>query len=343
MRGLAPPAPLVEILRLVDALDAAADGAPPAVSSITTAIRNCSTPSWPGAGWTAEPIAGDVGEVRLRLTLAAAMTPERSRPLPPGAFPLSAKSQLLPASIPLRFFGAAVAVPSAWLALAAGAVELPRFGGGPGLLLAGLHLVTLGVLAMSAIGASCSCFRWRRASRSMPRRAPAAIWWLYTPGVACLCSACCFVPWLAALGAIGVVLATRQLRRSVSRATCSGARSVPAVVTHGWAALMPGRHAGDWLSMVGGWLGAPPLARTTAPALRRVRRLRPWACLRSACPPGADVRPRAQPDERQALASALLAIAALLLAGAAALASRRSRCAARAIALGAAAVGLHLG
>jgi len=66
-----------------------------------------------------------------------------------GAFLGGAASRLLPASIPFRFFGAAVAYHLlAWLALLAGADQFPRFSGGPGWPLAALHLVTLGVLVM---------------------------------------------------------------------------------------------------------------------------------------------------------------------------------------------------
>ena len=72
-----------------------------------------------------------------------------------GQFLASARSRLLPASIPLRFFGAAVVFHLlAWLALLPGAQALPRFDGGLGWPLAALHLITLGVLVMSAIGAS---------------------------------------------------------------------------------------------------------------------------------------------------------------------------------------------
>ena len=72
-----------------------------------------------------------------------------------GAFIAGAASRLLPASIPFRFFGAAVAYHLlAWIVLFAGAQSVPRFAGGLGWPLAALHLVTLGVLAMTAIGAS---------------------------------------------------------------------------------------------------------------------------------------------------------------------------------------------
>jgi hypothetical protein len=122
----------------------------------------------------------------------------------------SAKGRLLAASIPFRFFGAAIVFHFvAWLALLAGAADLPRFAGGPGPVLAALHLLTLGVLAMSAIGASLQLLPVAtRQPVSAATHAPAAIWWLYTPGVAALALGMgAVIPALAAAGAVAVVLA----------------------------------------------------------------------------------------------------------------------------------------
>ena len=71
------------------------------------------------------------------------------------AFLGGAKSRLLPASVPFRFFAAAAAFHLiGWLALGAGAEQVASFRGGLGWPLAALHAVTLGVLVMTAIGAS---------------------------------------------------------------------------------------------------------------------------------------------------------------------------------------------
>lgn len=67
VRGLAPPAPLVEILRLVDALDAGAEGAPQAVVVHHDRDPQLLYPELAERGWTAEPVGGDAGEIRLRL------------------------------------------------------------------------------------------------------------------------------------------------------------------------------------------------------------------------------------------------------------------------------------
>jgi Uncharacterized conserved protein (DUF2249) len=68
VRGLAPPAPLVEILSLVDAL-----AAEPAATVIVHHDRDPQLlyPELAERGWSAEVVAGDAGEVRLRLARAA--------------------------------------------------------------------------------------------------------------------------------------------------------------------------------------------------------------------------------------------------------------------------------
>src|SRR4051812_2459683 len=63
-------------------------------------------------------------------------------------------ARLLPASIPFRFLVAALLFHLAgWTALAAAAPVLAMTGGGLGLPIAGLHLMTLGVLTVTAMGA----------------------------------------------------------------------------------------------------------------------------------------------------------------------------------------------
>ena len=98
-----------------------------------------------------------------------------------------AKSRLLPASVPFRFFAAAVIFHGLmWLVLLVDAGDIIGFRGGPGPALAATHLLTLGVLTNTAIGA---------ATQLLPvatRRALAAVWpiklvfWLTIPGFAIL-------------------------------------------------------------------------------------------------------------------------------------------------------------
>ncbi len=65
VRGLPPPQPLVQILHLV-----ASVGMGTAVTVHHDRDPMLLYPELAQVGWTAEPIAGDAGEVRLRLTAA---------------------------------------------------------------------------------------------------------------------------------------------------------------------------------------------------------------------------------------------------------------------------------
>lgn len=98
-----------------------------------------------------------------------------------------AKSRLLPASVPFRFFAAAAVFHVfMWLGLLVHAEQAVLFRGGPGPALAVLHLLTLGVLAATAIGASAQLLP------VATRRALAAVWpiklvfWLVIPGTTLL-------------------------------------------------------------------------------------------------------------------------------------------------------------
>src|ERR1700694_3339214 len=96
-----------------------------------------------------------------------------------GTFIAGAASRLLAPSIPFRFFGAAVAYHLlAWIALFAGAQNVPRFAGGLGWPRAALLLVTLVVRAMTAIGASLQLLPVATRQSVRSKRWPAVIWWL---------------------------------------------------------------------------------------------------------------------------------------------------------------------
>ena len=98
-----------------------------------------------------------------------------------------AKSRLLPASIPFRFFAAAAGFHVLmWLGLLTGAGEAVGFRGGLGSTLASVHLLTLGVLTTTAIGASVQLLP------VATRRTLHAVWpiklvfWLTVPGMLAL-------------------------------------------------------------------------------------------------------------------------------------------------------------
>ena len=264
-----------------------------------------------------------------------------------GVFLGGAKSRLLPASIPFRFFGAAVVFHLlAWLALLAGAPRLPSFGGGLGWPLAALHLVTLGVLAMTAIGASLQLLPVATRQPVRFARVPAAIWWLYAPGVAAVALGMgAALPWLLVLGALAVLLAL--LGYAVLLASnLWGARGMPGVVWHGWAAL------GCLLvvlataaSLALAYLGAPLIDRSTALALHAAFAAYGFMGL-LAFGLSAILVPMfalaEMPDDRASIVSCGLCIAALLLAALAALRVAPQLLRLAALALAGAAVALHL-
>lgn len=98
-----------------------------------------------------------------------------------------AKSRLLPRSIPFRFFAAAATFHVLmWLILLFGAEEAASFRGGLGPTLAAVHLLTLGLLTTTAIGASVQLLP------VATRRTMHAVWpirlvfWLTVPGLVAL-------------------------------------------------------------------------------------------------------------------------------------------------------------
>ncbi len=264
-----------------------------------------------------------------------------------GAFIAGAASRLLPPSIPFRFFGAAVAYQFfAWIALFAGAQNVPRFGGGLGWPLAALHLVTLGVLVMTAIGASLQLLPVATRQPVRSKRWPAIIWWLYTPGVAAVALGMGVpAPPLLAGGAVAVAAALGGYALLLAR-NLVGARGMPVVVAHGWAAL--GSLVvvlATALSLACAYVGFPGFGRGMALTLHVTFAaygfmgllalglsyiLVPMFALSAA------------PDERRAAMSLTLAVTALLLAAAASsgIAERPLRIAA--IGAGTGAVALHL-
>ena len=264
-----------------------------------------------------------------------------------GAFLAGAGSRLLPASIPFRFFGAAVAYHlMAWLALLAGADALPRFAGGLGWTLAALHLATLGGLAMTAIGASLQLLPVATRRPLGSHRWPALIWWLYTPGVAALTLGMGLAsPWLLVCGAIAVFAALAAYALLLAR-NLLGARGMPAVLAHGWVAVLSLLAVlATGVSLACAYVGAPGFERGTALALHVVFAaygfmgmlslglsyiLVPMFALCEA------------PSESEALISCALAAIALVLAGTAAFDVAPQALRLAAIFVGGAAVALHL-
>jgi hypothetical protein len=156
----------------------------------------------------------------------------------PGSFLGGAKGRLLPVSVPFRFFiGACVFHPLAWLALFAGADELALFSGGPGYVLASIHLLTLGVLTMTAMGASFQLLpvvTLRPLGSIWPAKAS---FWLFLPGVILLTFGMISVHapslnWGAGLVVFGLVFFVALTANNLQRAG-----NLPVVAAHGWGAI----------------------------------------------------------------------------------------------------------
>ncbi len=151
---------------------------------------------------------------------------------------LGARSRLLPPSSPFRFFGAAVVLHAlAWLVVAVGAEAVPGFMGGAGWVAGGLHFITLGVLAATAMGASYQLLPVATRAPMASVRACRASFWLLVPGVMFLAHGLArFEPWALHLGAtaaiaalaVYLVLIADNLRR---------VDDMPGVTRHAWVAL----------------------------------------------------------------------------------------------------------
>jgi hypothetical protein len=258
-----------------------------------------------------------------------------------------ATSRLLPRSIPFRFFGTAVALHvCAWIALLAGAASAPRFAGGLGWPLAALHLATLGVLVMTAIGASLQLLPVATRQPVRWPRAAAAIWWLYTPGVvAATLGMGCALPALLVAGGVCVALAL-ALYALLLGANLKGARGMPAVVAHGWAALASLVVVLiTALALALSWLGMPLFDRSTALVLHvafgAYGFMGMLACgLSYVLIPMFALAPA--PDERAAFASLALGVSALFCTALAAFGMAPAALRVIAVVAGMAAVAIHL-
>lgn len=149
-----------------------------------------------------------------------------------------ARDRLLPASVPYSFFGAACLYHLlAWGALLRGADLVPGYVGGPGEVLAAIHLITLGVLALTAMGAAYQLLPV--ASREPLWRVwPARLsFWLAAPGVAVLAWGMDGVRQWAMTAGGGMVAAGLGIFALLIASNLYRARGLPVVIAHGWAAL----------------------------------------------------------------------------------------------------------
>lgn len=104
-----------------------------------------------------------------------------------GAFMMGAKDRLLPPVIPFRFFASAIVFHLAgWAVLLWDAGAVVGFVGGTGPVLAALHLITLGVLAMTAMGAAYQMLPVATRRQLGPSWACSLSWYLFNPGIVLL-------------------------------------------------------------------------------------------------------------------------------------------------------------
>ena len=181
-----------------------------------------------------------------------------------------AKGRLLAPSIPFRFFATAVLFQClGWLTLLWAAPAVPGFAGGLGGPLAALHLMTLGVLVMTAIGASLQLLPVASRQALVASRRPYdLVWSLYTVGVVGVCSGMAFVvPGVLAAGALAVAVALLVYLALLAR-NLRGAKGMPLVVVHGWAACLSLLVLlGSALALAGAYNGLALLDRQSAISL----------------------------------------------------------------------------
>jgi hypothetical protein len=155
-----------------------------------------------------------------------------------GSFMGGAKSRLLPASVPFSFFLAAAGFHVlAWAALFAGASELAGFTGGTGPVLAAIHLLTLGVLTLTAMGASYQLLpvvTRRPLARTWPARLSFLI---IVPGILLLTFGMATAGQTTLIAGGGLVGGGLLVFALLTADNLGRAASLPVIAAHGWGAL----------------------------------------------------------------------------------------------------------
>ncbi|MBT3360640.1 MAG: hypothetical protein HN403_13530 [Rhodospirillales bacterium] len=156
----------------------------------------------------------------------------------PGLILMGAQSKLLPPSIPFRFFVAAVVFHIvAWGMMALDADQAAQFVGGPGVILAAIHALTLGVVVMTAIGASFQILpvvTGRPLAAFWPCR---LVFWLFAPGTAALVFGFAIIDQTVIVTGATFVVAGLTVFALLVADVLRSTRGMITLITHGWAAM----------------------------------------------------------------------------------------------------------
>lgn len=158
----------------------------------------------------------------------------------PGSFMMGAKDRLLPPSVPYRFFVAAVLFHlAAWMVLfAAGPDAVLGFVGGQGLVLSALHLITLGTLATTAMGAAIQLLPVATRRPLGPIWACKLMFIVYVPGVAGFAAGIALENPLLQHGGAGLAALGLGLFAWLVSANLRKVADLPGVTRHGKLAII---------------------------------------------------------------------------------------------------------
>jgi len=156
---------------------------------------------------------------------------------------MGAQSRLIPYHLPLRFFvAAALFHVAAWLLLTVGHADIAGYAGGPGIVLASLHALTLGALAMTAMGAAYQLLNVATGittGLAMGRFDVASISsWLYIPGTVLLVAGMADGNNTAMLLGGGLVVSGLIAFAVIIGNIFYRTVALKATMRHGWAALV---------------------------------------------------------------------------------------------------------
>lgn len=156
-----------------------------------------------------------------------------------GAFLGSAKSRLLPVSIPFRFFATAAALHvMLWVALISASREITSFRGGVGPSLAAVHLLTVGVLVMTAVGAAVQLLPVASARPLAAVWPIRAVYWLLVSGAVALVGGMYAAHMNLMIGGAAASAVGLLLFAGLFADNLRWAGGMPTVRAYGWAALV---------------------------------------------------------------------------------------------------------